>query len=158
MYYVIIAAIIGADQAVKYLIRANMEPNESFPVIGNILHITHISNSGAAFSLLQGQTAILIIIPAAFIAAILIYILRSQKSGQPLLLTALSLICGGGAGNLIDRVRLGAVVDFIDFRVFPVFNVADICVCCGCGLLFISMFFIGGKSVVKREDEQGRSI
>jgi signal peptidase II len=139
MYFIVIAALTVLDQAVKYIIRENLYLGETIPVIENILHITYVSNSGGAFSLLRDQTALLTILPSALIAAIIIYIYLKRKTGPVLVMLGLSLICAGGLGNLIDRVRFSAVTDFIDFRVFPVFNVADICVCCGCGLIVLLM-------------------
>ena len=61
------------------------------------------------------------------------------------MMTSVALIAGGGIGNLIDRALLGYVVDYLDFRVFPIFNLADICVCTGCGLLILYVLFIDGK-------------
>ena len=141
LYYIIIIVLIAIDQAVKYFIRVSMELGETIPVIQDIFHITYISNTGAAFSIMQGQTAILIIIPVVLITAMAAYIYKIRRSRHFTLLLALALICGGGLGNLIDRVRFGAVVDFIDFRVFPIFNFADIFVCCGCGLLVLYVIF-----------------
>ena len=150
MYYVFILAIIAIDQTIKFFIRSNLSLGQSIPVIGSILHITYIENSGGAFSILEGQSAVLIIIPAALVAAIIIYIQKNKSGGHVMMLSALSFICGGGAGNLVDRaLRSGRVVDFIDFRVFPVFNFADICVCCGCGLLLLYIFITGRNEKTK---------
>ena len=129
-----------------------MSLGETIPVIENIFHITYIHNTGGAFSILQGQTAALTIIPAILIVAMIIYIHKKRESGHFTLLSSLALICGGGLGNLIDRARLGVVVDFIDFRVFPVFNFADICVCCGCGLLIVYMIFFDKSDNVEFEN------
>ena len=145
MYYVMIITLIAADQVIKFLVRSNMAIGESLPMIEGALHLTHVSNSGAAFSILQGQTTLLTIVPAVMIAALLGCIYFYRKKGGALLLFSLSLICAGGAGNLIDRAARGTVTDYIDFRVFPVFNLADICVCCGCGLLVIYMILLDRK-------------
>jgi len=145
MYYILIVLLVAGDQIIKFFISANMSLGESIPLIENILHITYITNSGGAFSILQGQRLLLITVPAAMSAAILVYVFIKRNSVHFLYLLSLSLICAGGTGNLIDRIRFGAVVDFIGFRVFPIFNFADICVCCGCGLLLIYMFFFEMK-------------
>jgi len=137
MYYFIIILLVAIDQGIKYLISSNMKLGESVPLIEDMIHITYITNSGGAFSILQGQTFLLIIIPAALIVALIVYIYKKRKSAGFMFLFSLSMICAGGLGNLIDRVRFGEVVDFIDFRFFPVFNFADICVCCGCGLMLL---------------------
>jgi len=139
MYYLIVILFVAIDQGIKYLISSNMKPGESFPLIENIVHITYITNTGGAFSILRGQTILLIVIPAALVIAFIAYIHIKRKSARFPFLFALSLICAGGIGNLIDRIRVGEVVDFIDFRFFPVFNFADMCVCCGCGLMLLYM-------------------
>jgi len=139
MYYCIIILLAAIDQVIKYFISSKMKLGETIPLIEDVLHITYIRNSGGAFSILQGQTLILIAVPVALIVAILVYIHLKRRNLHVSYLISLSLICAGGAGNLIDRVRFGEVVDFIDFRVFPIFNFADICVCCGCGLLLLYM-------------------
>jgi len=140
VYYIIIVLLVAADQIIKFFISSNMDLGETIPLIENILHITYITNSGGAFSILQGQRFLLILVTSAMTSAILVYIFIKRNSEHFLYLLSLSMICAGGAGNLIDRVRLGAVVDFIDFRVFPIFNLADICVCTGCGLLLLYIF------------------
>ena len=140
MYYIIILILIAIDQAVKYVVRMNMQLGQTIPVVQDVFHITYIQNTGAAFSIMQGQTAILIAIPSIITIAIIVYIYKFTKKSHFTLPLALALVCGGGLGNLTDRIRFGAVVDFIDFRVFPIFNFADIFVCVGCGLLIIHMF------------------
>lgn len=122
-----------------------MALGESLPVISQVFHITYIRNTGAAFSLMSDFRLLLILIPALVILAAGIYIFRKRKSAHPLLLTALAFISGGGLGNVIDRVLFGYVVDYLDFRVFPVFNIADIFVCLGCGLMIIYILFFDGK-------------
>lgn len=157
MYYIVIAAIIVFDQFVKKAITATMALNESIPVIGDIFHITYIQNRGAAFSLMEGFRIFLILLPAALIVAAVIYIFRKRKAAHPLLLLSLSFISGGGLGNVIDRLFFGYVVDYLDFRVFPIFNVADIFVCLGCGLLIIYIIFVDGKAA-KAKNGKGNSL
>ena len=163
MYFIIIALVVAFDQLTKYLIQANMELNSSIPLIEGIFHITYIQNRGAAFSILQNKTEFLIIMQLIIITAVLIYLIKKQKSEQWCLLFSISLIAAGGVGNLIDRAMKGYVVDFFDFRVFPIFNVADISVCVGCGLLILYMFFIepkrsktGKQSII--QDETSKKI
>lgn len=142
MYFIIIAAVVALDQLTKYLIRANMELDSSVPVIDGIFHITYIHNSGAAFSMFQGKTEFLIAIQVVVIVAVLAYLIKRRRKDHWCLLLALSLIVAGGLGNLIDRAASGYVVDFLDFRVWPVFNAADISVCTGCGLLALYVLVI----------------
>jgi len=141
MYYLIVLFIVILDQIVKQLVRVTMHLGESIAVVENLFHITYIQNTGGAFSILEGHMMILILLPAIFTTAILIYIYKKRNTEHWMLLLSLSLIGGGGIGNVTDRVRLGFVVDYLDFRVFPVFNIADICVCVGCGLLLLFILF-----------------
>ena len=152
MYYLVVLFVVILDQAVKYLIRANMRLAESIPVIENLFHITYVQNRGGAFSILEGHTAVLILLPALLAAAMLVFLYKKRRSEPWAVLLALSLVSGGGIGNLIDRLRLGWVVDFLDFRVFPVFNIADICVCLGCGLLLLAVLF---PSIFMKKQEHG---
>ena len=118
---------------------------ESIPVIQDIFHITYIHNTGAAFSIMEGRISVLILLPLVMIIGAVIFMLIMRKKGHPVLMTSVALIAGGGIGNLIDRIALGYVVDYLDFRVFPIFNLADIAVCVGCGLLIVYVLFIDGK-------------
>lgn len=137
MYYIAILALIGLDWLTKYWIQTSMALNDTIPVIDGIFHITYIHNYGAAFSILEGKQGFLLAVTGAAMAAIAIYMVYAQKKKEltPMGLWSLALILAGGLGNFFDRVRFGYVVDFLDFRVWPIFNVADIAVCCGCGLL-----------------------
>lgn len=118
---------------------------ESIPVIQDVFHITYIHNTGAAFSIMAGQISLLILVPLIMIIAALVFMVVMRKKGRPLMMTSVALIAGGGIGNLIDRIALGYVVDYLDFRVFPIFNLADIAVCVGCGLLVVYVLFFDGK-------------
>ena len=137
MYYIAILALIGLDWLTKHWIQTSMALNDTIPVIDGIFHITYIHNYGAAFSILQGKQGLLLIVTGIAMAGIAVYMIVAQKKKEltPMGMWGLALILGGGLGNFFDRVRFGYVVDFFDFRIWPIFNVADIAVCCGCGLL-----------------------
>ena len=154
MYYIAILALIGLDWLTKYWIQTSMALNDTIPVIDGIFHITYIHNYGAAFSILEGKQGFLLIVTGIAMAAILGYMVIAQikKKTNPMELWSLALILSGGIGNFIDRVRFGYVVDFFDFRVWPIFNVADIAVCCGCGLL-VFYVLIWEPRMVKKEQE-----
>lgn len=141
--YLIITAIILADQLTKFAVRSNMQVGESLPVIRGFFSITHISNSGGALSMFEGNTALLIGIPIVAMAAALWYMEKHPKAHWTLIL-AIALIVGGGVGNLIDRVWQGYVTDFLDFTSLPfwnwIFNIADIAVCVGCFLIILYIF------------------
>ena len=146
IYYLIAAAVIVFDRVVKKLVVSNMVPWETIPVIEDIFHFTYVQNRGAAFSMWQGQWIILIGFPLAAIAVGLILIYLKRNKWDKLMLTSVAIICGGGVGNLIDRIMLGYVVDLFDFRVFPVFNIADIFICVGCGLMILDVLFFERKN------------
>lgn len=123
-----------------------MVPWETIPVIRDIFHFTYVQNRGAAFSMWQGQWIILIGFPLAAISAGFVLIYFKRNKWDKLMLTSIACICGGGLGNLIDRIMLGYVVDMFDFRVFPVFNIADIFICVGCGLMILDVLFFERKN------------
>ena len=152
MFYIIIILIVIGDQLTKGLIQQSMVLNQSIPVWDGIFSITYIHNTGAAFSMLAGKTQVLALFQVIIIGVILgYYILKGRKS-HPLLRISLAMIVAGGIGNLIDRLTLGYVVDFLDFHFWPIFNVADIGVSTGCVLLAGYVFFIEGK------EKSGRQI
>lgn len=157
-YYLIVAAIIAADQAVKKTVAEGMELNETIPLIRDVFHITYIRNTGAAFSLMEGFRGLLILVPVLLIGAAMVYIFLKRKKAHPVILLSLAFIAGGGLGNVLDRAVRGYVVDYLDFRVFPVFNIADIFVCLGCGLLIVYILFLDGKAARGKRNGKGNSL
>ena len=137
IYYLIIAVIIVIDRITKSLVSTNMAVGDTIPLIENIFHLTYVQNRGAAFSMWEQQWLILVLLPAVVMAAGMAVLYIKRKTWNKAYLLSIAFICGGGLGNLIDRVVQGYVVDFFDFRVFPVFNIADIFICAGCGLLLL---------------------
>ncbi len=115
--------IILLDQITKYLILKYMILHQSIPLLKNILHLTYIQNTGAGFGILKNQNTFLIFISLIIIGIMLFYIKRIIKEKQ--IHMPIALILGGAFGNLIDRIFIGHVIDFIDFRIWPAFNVAD---------------------------------
>ena len=146
IYILLIVAVLVVDRIVKIWISTGFEPGQSVPVLEGIFHITYVQNTGAAFSMLQGHPLLLILFPAVIIGIGIVFICVRHKEYNRTFMSSLSLICGGGLGNLTDRISQGYVVDMFDFRVFPVFNVADICVCVGCGLLMLYMIIYNNKN------------
>ena len=146
---IIILVSVLLDQLTKLLIKISMSLYETIPIIDNVFSITYIHNTGAAFSIFQDKTILLIAIQSIVIIAMFAFIITKGKEIDKFLKVSIGLIIGGGFGNLIDRVFLGYVVDFFDFHFWPIFHVADISVCVGCGLLVIYVFLIEGK--VKNE-------
>lgn len=156
MYYIVIFALIALDWLTKHWVQASMALNDTIPVIDGIFHITYIHNYGAAFSILEGKQGFLLAVTGLAMAAIFIgmVLAAKKKTLSPMGLWALALILGGGLGNFIDRLRLGYVVDFLDFRVWPIFNVADIAVCCGCGLLIFYILIWEPRLERKQQEAQ----
>jgi signal peptidase II len=116
------ALFLAIDQLTKFFIRKYMEAGQSIPLIQNVLHLTYRQNTGAGFSILQDQNLLLVFISLIALGFVIYYCLKSKDYVLRLLLSALS---AGIIGNLIDRIFLGHVTDFIDIRIWPVFNVAD---------------------------------
>lgn len=113
-----------ADQIAKYLIAGSFRFNESLPIIKNILHFTYVSNTGSAFGLFKGFNLFLTVI-SAIAAVIIVYNIKNIEKNNRLMQILAGMLLGGVAGNLIDRLMYGYVIDFIDFRIWPVFNIAD---------------------------------
>lgn len=143
LYLVIVFIIILFDQYTKILANDSLAEIDTFPLIDNVFHFTLVKNKGAAFGIMQNQRWFFIIITFAVILAMIIYVFK-YKPKHKLLLTSLSMIIGGAVGNLIDRIKLGYVIDFFDFRLinFAVFNVADSFVVIGTILLSYYLLFI----------------
>ncbi|MBE6138355.1 MAG: signal peptidase II [Firmicutes bacterium] len=142
----IISIIILLDQIIKFLVIANMNLFDSINVVENFFNITYVRNNGAAWSILSGNTLLLIVISIIALILIYFYFIKNQKLNN-LENISYSLLIGGTVGNLIDRVFLGYVVDYLDFKIFsynfPVFNLADICIVIGIFLICITL--IGGE-------------
>ena len=138
---VLILVGVGLDQLTKYLVVSNMALHESIDIIPGVFRFTYIQNDGAAFGSLDNARWVFMILSTVAIIGILAYMFW-KKPQNKLMLAALTLIVSGGIGNMIDRIALGYVIDFIDFCAFPkvwmwVFNVADSFVCIGAGLLIL---------------------
>ncbi len=132
---------VGLDQLTKYLVVTNMELYESIDVIPGVFRFTYVQNKGAAFGSFDDQRWVFMLLSSVMIIGILVYIFL-KKPREKLMLSALILVVSGGIGNMVDRIFLGYVVDFIDFCAFPqiwrwVFNVADTFVCVGVGILIL---------------------
>ena len=131
--------ILLLDQLVKYCIELTMLPGESIPVAGSFFHITFVLNPGAAFGIFRDQQWLFFVTAVVFFGAFLAYYDRLRRSGSLIHYGSVALAAGAGS-NLIDRIRLGHVVDFFDFRVWPVFNVADIAIVLGTSAVLWALF------------------
>ena len=133
MIFIIVLAILSLDQLTKFLVTKNLLYNQSVPVIKGIFLITLIHNRGAAFGILKNQISLFIL--TAIFAIVLIYLNLKENRHKKFYSISLSLILAGALGNLVDRIFLGYVIDFLDFRIWPVFNVADSAITIGAILL-----------------------
>ncbi len=138
-----ILSLVFIDQLTKWLVVLKLKPIQDFPIIDKVFHLAYVENRGAAFGILQGRHLFFIIMTIIVMIFIMIYYFRLPSTRKyHWMRLALILLAGGAIGNLIDRIRLGYVVDFLYFKLidFPVFNFADICVVVGVGVL--SLFIL----------------
>lgn len=137
------AVIVAADQFTKYITVANIPLYGTEPFIPGVVRFTYVQNTGAAFSSFQGQQWLFAAVFLVFTALVLWEYFKSPMPFMKLERWCIAAIYGGALGNMIDRVRLGYVVDMIEteFMTFPIFNVADIFITCGCILLVIRLIF-----------------
>ena len=143
MIPILISILVGSvalDQLTKWLAVVYLQGNPSFPLWENVLHLTFVKNEGAAFGMLADHRWVFMIFSTVAIIGLSIYLFGFCKENK-LVKLCFAMIIGGGIGNMIDRVALGYVVDFIDFTLinFAVFNVADSFVCVGAGLMALWM-------------------
>lgn len=144
---IIAPLVIVSDQWVKLIVDRNMLLYQSIEVLENFFHITYIRNKGAAFGILSGADASLRIpffLAVSLVAiVVIIYALKTHKGQSPIFPVALSLILGGAIGNMIDRLRMGEVIDFLDVHWYqhhwPAFNIADSAITVGMGFLIFQM-------------------
>ncbi|MBI3008654.1 MAG: signal peptidase II [Candidatus Omnitrophica bacterium] len=136
LLWLILIVILVLDQAAKYLASINLLEGETIPVINGIFHITLVHNRGAAFGLFQAHSGVFVVL-SIIVASLILYLNYRWVNKGTLVTCVLALIVGGAIGNLIDRIRLGYVVDFLDFRIWPVFNVADSAISIGTIVLII---------------------
>jgi len=132
-----VVAVVALDQALKAFVDRTIPVGASLPLVPPVLFLTNVRNSGIAFSALPG---IPLIVPAA-IALTLVFLLFYNEvrwSHRPTAQSGVALLAGGAIGNLIDRVRMGAVIDYLDLRVWPVFNLADVAITVGAALLVLT--------------------
>jgi len=148
--------IAAADQLVKLYIVANVPLYSHIPLIPKVINISYVQNTGAAFSSFEGAQWLFAVVFLVFSAAVLWEYRKKAMPFTTLERWCIVAIYGGGLGNMIDRLRLGFVVDMIEtaFIDFPVFNVADCFITCGCILLLIHLFLFN-KDFWKDEKKAG---
>ena len=130
---------IAADQATKWIVSSQLSLGEEVDVAGP-LSIHHVQNSGIAFGLFPTATPVVTVLTGFAVAWMLVFFARSGGR-HPILPVALGFLLGGSASNLVDRVRLGHVTDFLDLRYWPAFNLADSFIVAGVGILIAALVF-----------------
>lgn len=141
VWSLIIVGCLFLDQLTKWLVVNCLNLQKPFVIWEGVLRFSYVENTGAAFGSFSEQRWVFMVISTVAIAGLLIYLWRWPPDSK-LACVAISMIAGGGLGNMVDRIFLGYVVDFIDFCLFPeiwpwVFNVADAFVCVGGAILFV---------------------
>jgi len=154
LYVTIMIALL--DQVLKWLVQTKMYPWQSIELWKGIVSLTYARNPGAAFNILQSQPALLAVIAAGIF--VLVWLNRREVSDYPWTFQiGIAIALGGALGNFVDRVRLGYVVDFIDFHFWPVFNLADTAIVGGVGLIILGFLFKSSTEKLKRlQPDQNR--
>ena len=132
--------IVFIDQFVKGVVTASMVPGQSIPIFKDIFHVTYVLNPGAAFGILPHQRELFLLAGVAILIVAGVFYSQIKKSDM-ILRVGLIFLLSGAAANLIDRFQNGLVVDFLDFRIWPVFNIADIAIVVGVGFMIYSILF-----------------
>jgi signal peptidase II len=144
--------VVGLDQLTKVLVRTSVDRGDFWPSQDWLVRIHHVTNTGASFGILKDQTALLIITTLIGLAAIYLYY-RFPPFDHLVVPIAVGMMLGGATGNLVDRIRVGRVTDFIDFPMFPAFNAADSAITIGITVLLVGYAFLPTKSgQTPRED------
>ena len=160
IYFLIIAGVIVLDQVTKQIVLHTLEVGESVDLIPGVFRFTHVKNPGAAFGMLEDNRWVFLVLTVVVVAAVVYYLVK-YRPRDPWMYIPLSMIVGGGVGNMIDRLFYGEsfgnglVVDFLDFCAFPnlwhwVFNVADSFVVVGAGILMVYLI----KDIVEEAKEE----
>ncbi len=146
------AVVAIVDQLIKLWALNSLSTVSTVPLIEGVLHLTYAENTGASFSILQGQRWFLITVTSLIVIAGF-YLILSKRLTKPVYIWCSAFILGGGIGNLIDRIFRGFVVDYVDFRLinFAVFNLADSCVVCGVIVLIGYMLLFDRESLIDKE-------
>ncbi len=142
--------LVAADQVSKQFILVRLPIGESLPILPGLFHLTTVHNTGIAFGLFQNDPRLLTLIISDCVLLLLLFSWRVVQ--EPLLeRLAYGFILGGAVGNLIDRVRFGWVIDFLDLRIWPVFNVADSGITIGVILFAWKILFVREKNEAPRK-------
>jgi len=156
-FWTIFSGVLICDQVTKFAVRASMAPGESRPLVPGLFDLTYVRNMGAAFGIFPGRQPVFALTSAVVLLVLWAYWRRSRPDSVPLVV-AISLIASGALGNLIDRVWLGRVTDFLatTFMDFPVFNVADSAISVGTVILILWLLLTPDPSLAGRDADGER--
>lgn len=149
-HILMVIAILLLDQVTKYMVNAAMDIGQRVSVISGFFHISNVHNTGAAWSILEGNMIFFYVISVLFLIG-MVYFYRHSDEADTLTKYGIVLMVAGTLGNLVDRLRFQYVRDFFDFNIFgynfPVFNVADMSLCIGVGLVVVSLILESYRGV-----------
>lgn len=150
VFFAVAALVVAVDQFTKALVIRSLYEGEVIRVIPGFFNLVHFRNTGAAFGILRGPTGVkTIVLGAVTLLAVVFIFLMTMRTRSTVTAVSLSLVAGGALGNLIDRIRFGAVVDFLDLYLgpwhWPAFNVADSAITCGVFASLILIYTRGGS-------------
>lgn len=128
--------LVIIDQIIKYVVVRNLAVNDTIPILKNSIELTFVKNTGAAFSILTNATWLITALSVT-VFIFLIYYIRKEEKTTKSMGVIFSLLIGGILGNIIDRIRLGYVIDYVSIGRFPIFNFADSCIVIGMVLMII---------------------
>lgn len=151
--FLIIVALVGADQLIKHLVVSFLKPVNYVDIIPNVLRFRYVENTGAVFGSFSAHTLVLTIVSVILLVGTIIYLIKNKDKSK-FVNTCLILMVSGGIGNIIDRIRLQYVVDFIEplFVNFAVFNFADCLITVGAFALIIFVIFDSFKDKNKKAE------
>lgn len=151
------AALVGIDRLLKVIVTTGMTEFQTIPCIPGLLNWTFIYNEGAAFGILQNQRILFIVVTVLLIGGCIALLFSKPARASKWVAATLSLIIGGGIGNLIDRIATGKVVDYISVSFFPpIFNFADCCVVIGAVMAMLYFLIIEPRQT-KRQAEREKT-
>ena len=148
-----ICALVAIDQLTKWLAVVNLSESAAKVFVPGIIEFTYHENPGAAWGILQNHRWVFMLTSTIAIIGIMVYLAKNRKNLHFLSVVAFTLIVSGGVGNMIDRVLIGYVVDFINFLFidFPVFNFADMCVTVGAAVMIAWLLFVDLPATAREE-------
>lgn len=152
LFTLIVAGVVSLDQLTKLYATVFLKKLDTLPILDGVLHLTYVENRGAAFGILKDAPWVFNTFSVIAIIFLIGFVYLGHSETKLYTVSCL-MIAGGGIGNMIDRVSVGFVVDFIDFRLidFAVFNIADSFVCVGAGLLILALFLEIKKEIQKSD-------